>query len=79
MKKLIMILSCVALLFSTAAFSQSSDKYVSSKSHIKFISTTPVENIEANNYASVSTINSKTGDVVFSVPMQSFEFKKAMM
>jgi len=62
-----------------AVFSQSADKYISSKSHIKFFSTTPVEDIEANNYASVSTINPKTGDVVFSVPMQSFEFEKAMM
>ena len=79
MKKLTIFLSSAALLFSIAASSQSSDKYISSKSHIKFFSTTPVEDIEANNYASVSTINPKTGDVVFSVPMQSFEFEKAMM
>jgi len=79
MKKLKVLLSAAALLFSMAALSQSADKYISSKSHIKFFSTTPVEDIEANNYASVSTINPKTGDVVFSVPMQSFEFDKAMM
>ena len=79
MKKLTVLLSAAALLFSMAAFSQSADKYISSKSHIKFFSTTPVEDIEANNYASVSTINPKTGDVVFSVPMQSFEFEKALM
>ena len=79
MKKLSILLSGAVLLFSFAAFSQSSDKYISSKSHIKFFSTTPVEDIEANNYASISTINPKTGEVVFSVPMQSFEFKKAMM
>ncbi len=79
MKKLTVLLSAAALLFSMAAFSQPADKYISPKSHIKFFSTTPVEDIEANNYASVSTINPKTGDVVFSVPMQSFEFEKAMM
>ncbi len=79
MKKLALLLSSAALLLSMAAFSQTADKYISSKTHIKFFSTTPVEDIEANNYASVSTINPKTGDVVFSVPMQSFEFEKAMM
>ncbi|MBT3386169.1 MAG: YceI family protein [Prolixibacteraceae bacterium] len=79
MQKLKVLLAGAALLFSIAAFSQSAEKYISSKSHIKFFSTTPVEDIEANNYASVSTINPKTGAVVFSVPMQSFEFEKAMM
>ena len=79
MKKVRILLAGAALLFSITAFSQSAEKYISSKSHIKFFSTTPVEDIEANNYASVSTINSETGAVVFSVPMQSFEFEKAMM
>lgn len=54
-------------------------KFVSSKSHIKFFSSTPAEDIEANNYKSVSTIDPVSGDVVFSVPMQSFEFEKALM
>jgi polyisoprenoid-binding protein YceI len=58
---------------------QTPGKYVSAKSHIKFFSTTPVEDIEAHNYASVSTISPSSGEVVFSVPMQSFEFEKAMM
>jgi polyisoprenoid-binding protein YceI len=38
-----------------------------------------VEDIEANNYTSVSTLNTETGDVVFSVPMQGFEFEKSLM
>lgn len=72
------LLVAVALL--TFSFgTQAQDVYVSSKSHIKFFSTTPVEDIEAHNYASVSTINPSTGEVVFSVPIQSFEFEKAMM
>ncbi len=79
MNKLRILFSAAVLLFPIAAFSQPAEKYISSKSHIKFFSTTPVEDIEANNYASVSTINPKTGDVVFSVPMQSFEFEKALM
>ena len=58
---------------------QAQDRYVSSKMHIKFFSSTPVEDIEANNYASVSSIDPSNGEVVFSVPMQSFEFEKALM
>lgn len=80
MKRLTILLStAVLLILSATTFSQAADRYISSKSHIKFFSTTPVEDIEANNYASVSTINPATGEVVFSVPMQSFEFEKAMM
>ena len=54
-------------------------KLVSTKTHIRFFSTTPVENIEAHNYKAISTIDTQTGEVVFSVPMQSFEFQKSLM
>ncbi len=79
MKKSILLSAVAALLISVAGFSQDSEKLVSSKSHIKFFSTTPAEDIEANNTASVSTINKTTGEVVFSVPMQGFEFDKSLM
>jgi polyisoprenoid-binding protein YceI len=69
----------LAVLMTASAFSGTGDKLVSSKSHIKFYSHTAMEDIEANNYASVSTLNTKTGDVVFSVPMQGFEFENATM
>ncbi|PKP09514.1 MAG: YceI family protein [Bacteroidetes bacterium HGW-Bacteroidetes-4] len=78
MKKKI-LLSVVALaLISISTFAQGT-KLVSTKTHIKFFSTTPAENIEANNTATVSTINKENGEVVFSVPMQGFEFQKALM
>lgn len=67
------------LVIAVVAMAPIADKYVSTKTHIKFFSTTPVENIEANNYAAVSTLDTGTGDVVFSVPMQGFEFEKALM
>jgi polyisoprenoid-binding protein YceI len=79
MKTLTVLFSSAILLLTIATSAHAVGKYISSNSHIKFFSTTPIENIEANNYAAVSTFNSKTGDVVFSVPMQSFEFEKAMM
>jgi len=62
-----------------AVHGQTSAKLVSSRSNIKFFSTTAAEDIEANNTASVSTIHKETGEVVFSVPMQGFEFEKALM
>ncbi len=67
------------LLMTVAVYGQTSEKLVSSKSNIKFFSTTPAEDIEANNTASVSTINKENGEVVFSVPMQGFEFEKSLM
>jgi polyisoprenoid-binding protein YceI len=72
-----LFLAVALLTFSFGA--QAQDRYMSSKTHIKFFSTTPVEDIVANNYASVTTIDPSTGEVVFSVPIQSFEFEKAMM
>jgi len=79
MKKsgILMILMTVGIL--TTAFSPIGDKLVSSETHIKFFSTTPAEDIEANNFKSVSTFNQATGELVFSVPMQSFEFEKSKM
>jgi len=61
------------------AFTPVGDKLVSSKTHIKFFSTTPAEDIEANNYTAVSTIDKTDGKFVFSVPMQGFEFPKSLM
>lgn len=79
MKKTSSIMISLALIISFSAYSQTNEKLISSKSHIKFYSHTAVEDIEANNYASVSTINTETGEFVFSVPMQGFEFEKSLM
>lgn len=61
---------------STQSFAQ---KISSKTSIISFYSHTTLEDIKANNTASVSVLDPTTGDVVFSVPMQSFEFEKALM
>lgn len=79
MKKVSFLTSIAALVFTLFAFTPPAGKLVSSKVHIKFFSTTPAEDIQANNNTSISTINTETGDVVFSVPMQGFEFEKALM
>lgn len=63
----------------TISLTAVAQKQATTKTHFKFFSTTPAENIEANNYAAVGAIDPNNGDIVFSVPMQSFEFEKALM
>lgn len=78
MKKTIFTTLAVVAITLTS-FTASAQKLVSTKTHFKFFSSTPAENIEANNYKTVGTIETGTGEIVFSVPMQSFEFEKALM
>lgn len=66
------------VLFSLLSFT-AGEKLQSTKTHIKFFSHTPVEDIEAHNYQAISNFNTGTGEVVFSVPMQGFTFEKALM
>jgi polyisoprenoid-binding protein YceI len=71
--------TAILLSFGIMAFAPTGGKWVSQQSHIKFYSHTVAEDIEANNYTAVSTLNTETGDVVFSVPMQGFEFPISLM
>jgi polyisoprenoid-binding protein YceI len=78
MKKLTLT-TIVLSVFLFTAFKPSLGKLVSNDTHIGFFSHTAVEDITANNYKVVSTLDTGTGDIVFSVPMQSFEFENALM
>lgn len=72
--KLVQVLAVVFI--STQSFAQ---KITSKTSNVSIYSHTAIEDIKANNTASVGVLDPTTGDVVFSVPMQSFEFEKALM
>ncbi|SEJ11008.1 YceI-like domain-containing protein [Cyclobacterium xiamenense] len=76
-KSIVLVASFIVLI--SAAFVSPVEKLVSQKTHISFFSSTPVEDITADNYKATSTLDTSTGDLVFSVPMQSFEFEKALM
>lgn len=78
MKKLIYVL-IPAILMAMVAFKPINGRLISKNGHISFYSHTPVEDITAHNYKVLSTIDPASGAVVFSVPMQSFEFEKALM
>ncbi|MCB9252215.1 MAG: YceI family protein [Flavobacteriales bacterium] len=54
-------------------------KLISRDVHINFFSHTALEDISADNYKAIATLEPITGEVVFSVPMQSFEFALPLM
>lgn len=78
MKK-VLLTAIVLSLFALSAFTVIPNKLISKDTHISFFSHTSVEDITANNYKVVSTLDTSTGALVYSVPMQSFEFEKALM
>jgi polyisoprenoid-binding protein YceI len=79
MKKTIFSLAIAGILVLSSAFSIVGDKLVSKSGHVSFYSHTTLEDISADNYKLVSTLETGTGEMVFSVPMQSFEFEKSAM
>jgi polyisoprenoid-binding protein YceI len=79
MKTIKLFLLVAFLFYGFNSGAQQGGRLVSEKIHIKFFSTTPAEDIEANNYSATSTLNTSNGSVAFSVPMQGFEFEKRLM
>lgn len=69
---------CFSVLFVLATISQAQEKFLTRTGHIKFFSSAPMEDIEADN-RQVTAVISTSGDVAFKVIMKSFEFQKAAM
>ncbi len=78
-KRRIFTLAVIVLLAISTSFANNESKLVSKTGHINFFSHTEIEDISADNYKVVSTLDKASGEVVFSVPMQSFEFEKSLM
>ena len=57
----------------------SQEKYFTRDGHIKFFSSTPVEDIEADNHKVTSVLDEATGKLEFAANMKSFEFEKVYM
>jgi polyisoprenoid-binding protein YceI len=66
----------ILLLLSGKSLAQ---KYKSVSSSIHFFSDAPMEDIEATNLDGQSAIDLSTGEIVFSIPIKSFEFEKSLM
>jgi polyisoprenoid-binding protein YceI len=62
-----------------SSFKPETPKVITKSGHISIFSHTVAEDIKANNYKVTSSLDPSTGTMVFSVPMQGFEFKKALM
>ena len=67
------------LSFGLVCLSATAQDYITRTGHITFLSSTPMETIEGNNYQVTSALNTKTGDLLFSLLQKSFEFKQALM
>lgn len=76
MIKTIMQITVITAIMITVGYSQ---RYMTKNGHIKFYSEAPLENIEAHNTQVNCALDVSTGDLVFKVLMQSFEFEKALM
>lgn len=77
MKKIVFILSFV--LFAGAVSAQ--DKYFTKTGKIHFDATTPKspESIDGVNKSSICVVDTKTGNIQFSLLMKGFEFERALM
>jgi polyisoprenoid-binding protein YceI len=54
-------------------------KYIDRRGHASFFSSAPMEDIKAENDQAVSIIDTQTGEIVASMLMRSFNFRKALM
>ena len=54
-------------------------KYIDRRGHASFFSSAPMEDIRAENDQAVSIIDTQTGEIVASMLMRSFNFRKALM
>ena len=72
-------LTSLLLLLTLGVGSVQAQKYITKNGHIRFFSSTSVEDIEAHNRQVNSALDQQTGDFVFKVLMKSFQFEKALM
>lgn len=76
MKKIFALILIIFSVLETATYAQ---KYITRNGYIGFFSTTPVEDIKADNNQVASILNTETGEIVFQVLIRSFRFPKALM
>lgn len=69
-------LSILMLLIAHKSLTQ---RFKSDESEITFFSEAPIENIAAKNTAGGSVFDVGSGEIVFSVPIQDFQFEKSLM
>ena len=76
MKKILLV---PILLLSIASTLFAQDKFFTKKGKVYFNATAKLEKVEATNRSTIAVIDSKTGNIQFSVMLKAFEFEKALM
>ncbi|MCB9178627.1 MAG: YceI family protein [Flavobacteriales bacterium] len=76
MKNLDQLTFALALLPSTLS---AQERFATRNGHINFYSSTPVENIEADNNKVTSVFDVASGAIEFAALIKAFEFEKALM
>lgn len=69
----------IILLISLSIVPLSAQKYMTRSGHIWFFSHTPIEDIEAHNYQVSSILDTRNGELAFSMLIKGFQFEKALM
>lgn len=77
MKKILFLIGIISLVSAASA----QDKYFTKTGKIHFDATTPKspENVDAVNKSTICVVDTKTGNIQFSVLMKGFEFERALM
>jgi hypothetical protein len=73
------IISIILLAWMSAFNQAGQGLYVCKNAQISLYSEAPIENIEAKSQKGTSVYNAATGDLAFSLPINSFVFPKSLM
>jgi hypothetical protein len=69
----------IGILILSGTIASAQDKFFTKNGRIGFVSKGSIETIEANHKSVTCVLDSKTGNLQFSVLMRGFEFRKALM
>jgi polyisoprenoid-binding protein YceI len=72
-------LTILVIILAAAYYNCSAQAYFTKNGRISFFSSTPMEDIKADNNQVISVMNTATGDIQFSLLNNAFHFKKALM
>jgi Uncharacterized conserved protein len=72
-------IAILILLLGTTVIMNAQDKLITKTGHIWFYSHAPLEDIIAHTHQAAAIIDLSKGGIAVSIPMMSFEFKKALM
>ena len=56
-----------------------SQQFMTREGHVHFFSSTPIEDIEADNHQMSGLLDAATGEFAFQIQMRGFHFEKALM